>query len=209
MPTVPAREGADGGETVVEMREPDPGTALRRLRLRVLLKLMALGGVAALALAFSVQFVSLPGGSAPQPRTLDLTAIETGEVKRLRWNGRHVLVVHRDAKLLDSLDSIEAEALRDPRARRGRQPEGLALPERSFAPDWLVVYGESADLGCELDLVHPDDADGWPGGFEDRCRGGRYDAAGRVFRDQPGARNLEIPEYRMHGDGERLILGES
>ncbi|WP_026332903.1 ubiquinol-cytochrome c reductase iron-sulfur subunit [Thioalkalivibrio sp. ALE20] len=188
---------------------PDPETALRRLRLRVLLKLMALGGVVALALAFSAQFVSLPGGSGPEPRSLDLAEIEAGEVKRLRWNGRHVLVVHRDAALLESLEAVEAEALRDPQARRGRQPEGLALPERSFTPDWLVVYGESADLGCELDLVHPEQADGWPGGFEDRCRGGRYDAAGRVFRDQPGARNLEIPQYRLHGDGERLILGGS
>ena len=188
---------------------PDPETALRRLRLRALLKLMALGGIAALVVALTANVISLPGGSDPEPRVLELADIGPGEVKRLRWNGRHVLVVHRDSALLGSLEAIEADALRDPEARRGRQPEGLELPERSFDPAWLVVYGESADLGCELDLVHPQAADGWPGGFEDRCRGGRYDAAGRVFRDQPGARNLEIPQYRLHGDGERLILGGS
>lgn len=176
-----------------------------RLRMRVTLKLMALGALVAFAGVLLSYGLSRPGDSGVETLSVELDAIAPGTLKRLHWEGRQVLVVHRDAALQAAL--ADDDDLVDPQARRGQQPAGLELPLRSFDPRWLVVIGESTDLGCELDLVPPDAAEGWSGGFVDRCRGGRYDAAGRVYADQDARRNLPIPPYRLTDD--RVILGAS
>ncbi|WP_018880310.1 MULTISPECIES: hypothetical protein [unclassified Thioalkalivibrio] len=178
--------------------------SLTRVRIRALMKLMVLG--AALLLVGVMLRYAFSGSVDTRGDTLrvDLAEIAPGEAGRFVHGNRHVLVVHRDAAWQGALASDEE--LVDPAARRGQQPDGLDLPLRSFRPEWLVVIGEGTDLGCELDLVHPDEADGWSGGFVDRCRGGRYDGAGRVYADQNARRNLPIPDYRFAGE-DRLILG--
>ncbi|WP_018993614.1 MULTISPECIES: hypothetical protein [unclassified Thioalkalivibrio] len=182
------------------------GESLNRIRIRVLMKLMVLGGVVMFAGVLASYALSMLGGGETERRVVELDTIAPGQLKRLDWEGRRILVLHRDPALQQALG--EDDELVDPRARRGQQPDGLELPLRSLRPEWLVVIGESTDLGCELDLVHPDAADDWSGGFVDRCRGGRYDAAGRVYDGQDARRNLPIPEYRFSGD-DRLILGGS
>ncbi|WP_026148099.1 MULTISPECIES: ubiquinol-cytochrome c reductase iron-sulfur subunit [unclassified Thioalkalivibrio] len=182
------------------------GDSLNRMRIRALLKLMVLGAVIVFAGVLGSYALSVLGGGESERRIVELDGIGPGELKRLDWEGRRILVLHRDSDLQQALG--KDDELVDPRARRGQQPDGLELPLRSLRPQWLVVIGESTDLGCELDLVHPDEADGWSGGFVDRCRGGRYDAAGRVYDGQDARRNLSIPEYRFSGD-DRLILGGS
>lgn len=178
--------------------------SLVRVRIRALMKLMVLG--AALLLIGVMLRYAFSGSVDTGGETLrvDLAEIAPGEAGRFIHEHRHVLVVHRDAAWQAAL--AEDDRLVDPWARRGQQPDGLDLPLRSFRPEWLVVIGESTDLGCELDLVHPEDADGWSGGFVDRCRGGRYDGAGRVYADQSARRNLPIPDYRFSGE-DQLILG--
>lgn len=182
------------------------GDSLNRMRIRALLKLMVLGAVIVFAGVLGSYALSVLGGGESERRIVELDGIGPGELKRLDWEGRRILVLHRDSGLQQALG--KDDELVDPRARRGQQPDGLELPLRSLRPQWLVVIGESTDLGCELDLVHPDEADDWSGGFVDRCRGGRYDAAGRVYDGQDARRNLPIPEYRFSGD-DRLILGGS
>ncbi|MGM0554203.1 MAG: ubiquinol-cytochrome C reductase, iron-sulfur subunit [Pseudomonadota bacterium] len=178
------------------------GEPVTRIRIRALLKLMALAGMLVLGFVLLGYTLSVFRGAEEQ-KVVDLTPIAPGEMRRLNWSGRHVLVVHRDAALLGALGPDQR--LVDPEGRRGWQPDGLQQPLRSLRPPWLVVIGESTDLGCELDLIRPDVAEGWSGGFVDRCRGGRYDAAGRVFAGQEARRNLAIPPHRFIGD--RLILG--
>jgi len=180
-----------------------PQDSLLRLRLRVTLKLMALAALLLFLLVILRALFSPPGGDVRLPLEVDLRAIEPGEHQRLSWNGRRVLVLHRDAAMLDALP--DAEELYDPNSRFDRRPRGMTAPHRGWVPQWLVVYAESTDLGCDLDIVPPPASDGWVGGLRDRCRGGRYDFAGRVYKGQPGMRNLEIPSYRLEGD--RLILG--
>ena len=174
-----------------------------RLRLRVSLKLMGL-----FALVFFVGLLisglfSRPGGDIQLPLEVDLRSIDAGEAHRLSWNGRRVLVLHRDRGMFEAL--AEDEALYDPASRFDRRPRGMSAPHRGWAPEWLVVYAESTDLGCDLEIVSPGAEAGWEGGFRDRCRQGRYDFAGRVYKGQPAMRNLEIPPHRI--DGMRLILG--
>lgn len=183
-----------------------PNDTLARVRIRALIKLMVFGAVALLVVVLLSYALSRPGDARGETLRVDLRDIAPGEAKRLLWESRRVLVVHRDAAWQEAL--ADDADLADPNARRGQQPDGLTLPLRSYRPEWLVVIGESTDLGCELNLVHPEEAEGWSGGFEDRCRGGRYDGAGRVYADQPARRNLPIPEYRLSGD-DQLILGGS
>ena len=179
--------------------------SLARVRIRALIKLMVLG--AALLLVGVMLRYAFSGSVDTRGETLrvDLAEIAPGEAGRFIHGNRHVLVVHRDAAWQAAL--ADDDELVDPAARRGQQPDGLELPLRSFRPEWLVVIGESTDLGCELDLVHPDDAEDWSGGLVDRCRGGRYDGAGRVYAGQSARRNLPIPDYRLVGE-DQLIVGD-
>ncbi|TVP81879.1 ubiquinol-cytochrome C reductase, iron-sulfur subunit [Thioalkalivibrio sp.] len=174
-----------------------------RLRLRVTLKLMGL-----FALVFFVGLLisglfSRPGGDIQLPLEVDLRSIDAGEAQRLSWNGRRVLVLHRDRAMFEAL--AQDEALYDPASRFDRRPRSISASHRGWVPEWLVVYAESTDLGCDLEIVLPGAEGDWEGGFRDRCRQGRYDFAGRVYKGQPAMRNLEIPPHRI--DGMRLILG--
>jgi ubiquinol-cytochrome c reductase iron-sulfur subunit len=177
--------------------------SLLRLRLRVTLKLMAAAALLIFAMVLLRAWFSPPGGDVRLPLEVDLRGIGPGEHQRLTWSGRRVLVLHRDATMLGALP--EGDALYDPNSRFDRRPRGMTAAHRGWVPEWLVIYAESTDLGCDLDIVPPHLSDGWEGGLRDRCRGGRYDFAGRVYKGQPAMRNLEIPPYRL--DDRRLILG--
>jgi ubiquinol-cytochrome c reductase iron-sulfur subunit len=176
-----------------------------RLRLRVTLKLMGLLALAFFVLLLVSGLFSRPGGNIQLPLEIDLRGIAAGEDRRLSWNGRRVLVLHRDQGMFEAL--AKDEALYDPASRFDRRPRGMSAPHRGWVPEWLVVYAESTDLGCDLEIVPPGADGDWEGGFRDRCRQGRYDFAGRVYKGQPAMRNLEIPPHRI--DGTRLILGEA
>ena len=180
-----------------------PEDSRLRLRLRVMLKLMVFGALLLFLLVILRALFSPPGGDVRLPVEVDLRAIEPGEHQRLMWNGRRVLILHRDTAMLDAMP--DAGELYDPTSRFDRRPRGMTAPHRGWVPQWLVVYAESTDLGCDLDIVPPRESDVWVGGLRDRCRGGRYDFAGRVYKGQPAMRNLEIPSYRLEGN--RLILG--
>jgi len=177
--------------------------SLLRLRLRVTLKLMGLTALLLFLFVILRALFSPPGGDVRLPLKVDLQGIEPGQHERVTWNGRRVLVLHRDASMLEALP--EGEALYDPSSRFDRRPRGLTAAHRGWVPEWLVVYAESTDLGCDLDVVPPHASEDWEGGLRDRCRGGRYDFAGRVYRNQPAMRNLEIPPYRL--EEARVILG--
>lgn len=175
-----------------------------RLRLRVALKMMSLFGLVVFVLLLLSGLLSRPGGNVTLPVEISLLELGAGEELRVSWNGRRVLVLRRDAAMLDAL--AEGAELYDPGSRFDRRPPGVSASHRGMSPEWLVVYAESTDLGCDLELVSPAMADpSWHGGFLDRCRQGRYDFAGRVYKGQAAMRNLEIPPHRI--DGSRLILG--
>jgi len=65
-----------------------------------------------------------------------------------------------------------------------------------------VVVALGTSIGCP---VHPVYENERVTGFIDRCRGWRYDAAGRVYQGQEALRNLTVPPYWIDGDGLILI----
>lgn len=181
-------------------------TASRRFYYRVALKLMAL---VMAAFAFLMVLSGLFGGPDTDPSeslVVDLSAMAPGELRIVSWAGREVLILRRSAGM-DAADTEGSGRLYDPASRWSLQPAGARNSGRTLVPGYFIAYARGTDLSCPLDPVPPEAAaqEGWGGGFADRCRGSRYDFAGRVYDGQPARRNLEVPDYRV--EGTRLILG--
>ncbi|MFW5453047.1 hypothetical protein [Thioalkalivibrio sulfidiphilus] len=179
----------------------------RRLYYRVALKLMALALVLFILQAMVRAFFSNPETDIRLALGVDLSALAPGEMQRVDWAGREVVVLRR-SPAMDAADAAHADRLYDPDSRLSNQPRAARNPGRSLVPGYFIAYGQGTDLSCPLDLVSPEVAAeaGWGGGFTDRCRGSRYDYAGRVYDGQPARRNLEVPAYRV--EGSRVILGD-
>ena len=181
--------------------------SVRRVVLRSVLKLM--GFVAFLFVAY-VGFVSLfsPGSARLDTvRTVKLQDLSPGEVLWLEWGGRRVVVLHRTPEMLGEIRRLDAE-LKSPDRLWSNQP-GTADPvTRSVKPEYFVALAYGTELGCELDFVpyRAEEPGDWRGGFVDRCRGSRYDFAGRVFKSDSAPRNLDVPDYYF-ATPERLVLG--
>lgn len=179
----------------------------RRLVLRVTAKLMGLVGL--LALAY-VLFAALTGEGGRRPahgQLFELADLAPGTARRLEWEGRRIWVLHRSARMLAQVER-PAVALKHERDGWGRLPAGINPRYRSADPRYLVVLDYGTELGCPLEFVpwREEAADGWRGGFQDRCRGSRYDFAGRVLSSSSAPRNLEVPAHAIE-PGPRLVLG--
>lgn len=174
----------------------------RRLVLRVATKV--LGAIALLAFVYVLLSSALRGNSQPASEqfTVDLANLAPGKVLSLQWNGRAVLVLHRDEAMIEALGA-SASGLADPDSERSGQPEEARNRFRSLRPEYLVVIGHGTDLGCPVQWAGPEAAgapEPWHGGFRDRCRGSWYDLAGRVYADQPATDNLPVPEHHFSSD---------
>ncbi|MCG5535279.1 ubiquinol-cytochrome c reductase iron-sulfur subunit [Ectothiorhodospira mobilis] len=198
------------------MSEPHAPQDVRPLRFyyRVALKVLSLAGVGALVLVMlsgllGSWFGADEAGDAPG-LTVELADLSPGGIRKVAWDGRPVWILRR-TPAMEAADARTADRLYDPASRLSRQPAAYRNAHRSAAPEWFVFIALGTDLNCPLEYVPPQgegEGDAWGGGFVDRCRGSRYDFAGRVLKDQPARRNLEVPPYRLVS-GTRLVLGEA
>ncbi|MFP4682878.1 MAG: ubiquinol-cytochrome c reductase iron-sulfur subunit [Ectothiorhodospira sp.] len=199
------------------MTEPHAPQDARPLRFyyRVALKVLSLAGVAALALVMLSGLLGSWFGAGEAERahvqTVDLADLSPGGIRKLAWDGRPVWILRR-TPAMEAADARVSGRLYDPASRLSRQPSAYRNAHRAASPEWFVFIALGTDLNCPLDYVPPGSGDegkgdAWEGGFVDRCRGSRYDFAGRVLQDQPARRNLEVPPYRLVSDT-RLVLGE-
>lgn len=169
-------------------------------------------GAAAVALPFLQTF-------APSERAKALGAgvevpladIPPGGLKTVEWRGKPVWVMRRTPEMLAALRDDTA-ALADPQSRRDALPAERRNAARSQRPEWLVLIGICTHLGCSPTAVpagsnNPGLPADWPGGYFCPCHGSKFDAAGRVFRNQPAPTNLEIPPHRFASDT-LLVIGE-
>lgn len=182
-------------------------------RRKLLARTTATIGGAGLALT-AIPFIKSMGPSekvkaAGAPVEFDLDTLEPGTLKTVEWRGKPVWVLHRSADMLDRLKGA-ADRLADPLSRQSQQPPYTANITRSLRPQYLVMIGICTHLGC-VPVYRPEvgpadlGAD-WAGGFYCPCHGSRFDLAGRVYKNVPAPRNMEIPPHAYLSDA-RVLIG--
>jgi ubiquinol-cytochrome c reductase iron-sulfur subunit len=190
---------------------PDQANARRR---QFLLKATTgVGGIGLVAVA--VPFLESMGPSeaakaAGAPVEVDLRKVGLGKLETVEWRGKPVWILHRTQEMLATLSAHDNE-LADPRSEEPQQPPYAKNPLRSIKPEYLVLTGICTHLGC-IPMFRPepgatDIAPDWPGGFYCPCHGSKFDLAGRVFKNVPAPRNLEVPIHEYLTDV-RLLVGE-
>lgn len=146
------------------------------------------------------------------PVTVDISKLESGEMRIVEWRGKPVFVIRRTEEAIATLRSEDLmERLVDPRSQvESQQPEYAQNLVRSRAPDLLVVEGVCTHLGCSPQFIpsvesQPFD-ENWMGGFFCPCHGSRFDMAGRVYNGVPAPTNLVVPPHMI--EGSMLTIGE-
>lgn len=148
--------------------------------------------------------------AAGAPLEVDLNQLEPGKLLTAEWRGKPVWVLHRTGTMLDSLVKQDSR-LADPRSREPQQPSYARTTTRSIKPQYLVAIGICTHLGC-IPIYRPETAAAdlgldWPGGFYCPCHGSKFDLAGRVFKNVPAPRNLEVPPHEYLSET-RLLIGQ-
>lgn len=173
----------------------------------------AVGGVGAATAAWPFVASMNPSAHAQAvgaPVEVDLSKIEPGEMMRDQWRGKPVWIVRRSKEMLKTLDEVKGN-LRDPDSNNSQQPTSARNEHRSIKPEYLVLVGVCTHLGCSPTFrpdKAPEDLGGkWKGGFFCACHGSRFDLAGRVYKNVPAPKNLEVPPYRFAEEG-RIVIGE-
>ena len=172
------------------------------------------GGIGAASVAWPFIASMNPSAHAKAigaPVTVNLANLKEGEILREKWRGKPVWVIRRTQKMLDSL-KMEERKLRDPESMQPQQPDYAKNEYRSIKPEHLVLVGICTHLGCSPafrpDISPSDLGASWNGGFFCACHGSRFDLAGRVHKNVPAPKNLEVPPYRYSGD-ESIVIGET
>jgi ubiquinol-cytochrome c reductase iron-sulfur subunit len=169
-----------------------------------------LGLVAATAPFVASMAPSERARAAGAPVEVDLAPIGPGALTTVEWRGRPVWILHRTKAMLGTLSGHDGE-LADPLSEQSEQPPYARNRPRSIKPDYLVLTAICTHLGCIPSFrPQPGAADigaDWPGGFYCPCHGSRFDLAGRVFRNVPAPRNMEVPPHTYLSDT-RLMVGE-
>lgn len=181
-------------------------------RRKLLLSTTAVGGVGLLASA--VPFIesmepSEAAKAAGAPVDVDVAAIAPGKLETVEWRGKPIWIAHRTDTMLAELGRHD-RLLVDPASREAQQPPYAANPVRAIRPPFFVAIGICTHLGCvpvyRPDAGAPDLGADWPGGFYCPCHGSKFDLAGRVFKNVPAPRNLEVPPY-MYLSDTKLRIG--
>jgi ubiquinol-cytochrome c reductase iron-sulfur subunit len=183
----------------------------RRKFLLVTTSAMGTAGLVAVAIPFIDSMKpSERALAAGGPVDVDLTRITPGTMTTVEWRGRPVWVLHRTQEMLATLGQHDSELV-DPRSTEDQQPYYATNRFRSVRPEWFIATGICTHLGCvptfRPEVAPPDLGPDWPGGFFCPCHGSRFDLAGRVYRNVPAPRNLEVPPYSFAGNNE-IIVGQ-
>jgi ubiquinol-cytochrome c reductase iron-sulfur subunit len=181
----------------------------RRQFLGVITSAMGSLGLVAVAIPFVRSMLpSERARAAGGPVEVRLDTVAPGTLTTVEWRGRPVWVLHRTPAMLAALRGHDAQ-LADPASHEDQQPFYARNPTRSARPELFVATAVCTHLGCiptfRPEPAPPDLGPDWPGGFFCPCHGSRFDLAGRVFRNVPAPRNLEVPPYSFEGGS--LMVG--
>ncbi len=150
--------------------------------------------------------------NAGAPVQYDYTKIQDGQMVKVEWRGKPVVLLKRTPEMMAGLDKI-AENLADVDSNASDQPEYAKNETRSdpSKPELLVMEGVCTHLGCspvEKLAIGPDPqmGDDSQGGFFCPCHGSKFDLAGRVYKNVPATTNMPVPPFKF--EGSVITIGE-
>ena len=172
----------------------------------------ALGGAAAVTPFVLSMSPSERAKNAGAPVQYDYSKIQHGQMVKVEWRGKPVVLLKRTDEMMKGLDIIAPE-LADKESNSSVQPSYAKNPERAdkSKPELLVMLGVCTHLGCspvEKLAIGPDDQMGQDsqGGFFCPCHGSKFDLSGRVYKNVPATTNMEVPPYKYEGNV--ITIGE-
>jgi len=171
----------------------------------------AVGAAVAVVPFLSTMSPSAKALASGAPVEVDVSKLEPGQKIQVEWRRKPVWVVRRSQEMVSSLKETE-ERVRDPDSEDlTMQPEFARNKERSLKPEVLVLVGICTHLGCSPtfrpELAPEDLGPDWVGGFYCPCHGSSFDLAGRVYKNVPANKNLEVPPYKYITDN-LILVGE-
>ena len=146
--------------------------------------------------------------AAGAPVEVDISKMEPGQQIQEIWRRKPVWIIRRTPEMVETLPKL-TEKLRDPDSLEESQQPAFAQNEiRSIKDEFLVLIGICTHLGCspEFKPLPGEVGATWLGGFYCACHGSRFDLAGRVYKNVPANKNLEVPPYHFISEN-RILIG--
>ena len=148
--------------------------------------------------------------AAGAPVEVDVSKLEPGQKSQVEWRRKPVWIVRRSEEMVANLNETDSR-VRDPDSKEPMQPAFAQNQIRAIKPEVLVLVGICTHLGCSPTFrpeIAPEDlGPDWRGGFYCPCHGSRFDIAGRVYKNNPANKNLEVPPYKYLSEN-LLLIGE-
>jgi len=187
------------------MSSDDADNSRRRFLTAATVVVGAVGTVATAVPFIASWSPSARAKSAGAPVEANISKLEPGQLIIVKWRGKPVWVVRRDAATLAMLtDSKLTGVLRDVDSDESIQPEYSKNPYRSIKPEYLIMVGICTHLGCSP-THRPEITADFLGGFFCPCHGSKFDFAGRVYAGVPAPTNLTVPPHYFVSDDVILI----
>jgi len=172
----------------------------------------AIGGAVAVTPFVLSMTPSERAKNAGAPVQYDYSRIQAGQMVKVEWRGKPVVLLKRTDEMMQGLEKIE-DNLADPTSLASIQPAYAQNDARadSNKPEVLVMLGVCTHLGCspvEKLAIGPDPemGDDSQGGFFCPCHGSKFDLSGRVYKNVPATTNMEVPPYKY--DDNVITIGE-
>ena len=120
---------------------------------------------------------------------VDLTNINVGQAKTVKWRGKPVFIRRRTSEEILEANDVDLKSLRHPENDKNRVQK----------EEWLVLLGVCTHLGSVPLGQKMSDSKGEYNGWFCPCHGSHYDSSGRI-RKGPAPENLAVPPYTFIND---------
>jgi len=168
-------------------------------------------GVVGIAVPFVASMnPSARAQAAGAPVEVDISKLKPGERITVEWRGKPVWILRRTEQNMADFKTLN-DQLVDPLSEVPQQPPYCKNIHRSRNknPEIGVMVGICTHLGCSPtyrpEIAPADMGPEWRGGFHCPCHGSKFDLAGRVYKNVPAPKNLEVPIYKYLSDTVVLV----
>jgi ubiquinol-cytochrome c reductase iron-sulfur subunit len=168
-------------------------------------------GVVGIAVPFVASMnPSARAQAAGAPVEVDISKLQPGERVTVEWRGKPVWILRRTEQNMADFKTLN-DQLVDPFSEVPQQPPYCKNIHRSRdkKPEIGVMVGICTHLGCSPtyrpEIAPADMGPEWRGGFHCPCHGSKFDLAGRVYKNVPAPKNLEVPIYKYLSDTVVLV----